>query len=301
MLEWSDLNTILAVSRAGTATAAAEQLGVHPSTVFRRLNAMERALGVQFFKRLPDGYVATSAGEEACAVAERMETEVAVLGRRLSGRDLRPSGTVRVTTTDTLVGLINRDLAQFSAEYPEINLRLLVTNRFFDMTRHDADIAVRPAPNPPEGLVGTRLARIATALYASKDYLSGRPTDTSLADHHWVGPDESLGGMAIARWMKAEVPSAQVRLRANSLMATLEAVKAGMGVSPLPAWLGDAESGLHRVRGPIPEMNSELWVLTHPDLRYVARIKAVMDYLKRSLVTRRALIEGDGVGATITG
>ena len=295
MLEWSDLNTVLAISRAGTASAAAEDLGVHPSTVFRRLNAMEKALGVQFFQRLPDGYVATAAGEEACAVAERMEAEVAVLGRRLSGRDLRPSGTVRVTTTDTLVALLSQELAQFNNQYPEIELRLLVTNRFFDLTRHDADVAVRPAANPPEGLVGNRVATIATALYASDAYLNATTPHLGLADHQWVGPDESLASAGVARWMHANVPVERIRLRANTLMPTLAAANAGLGVTPLPTLLGDREPTLQRLQDPLPEMDNELWVLTHPDLRYVARIKAVMGFVKQSLAGQRELIEGRAI------
>ncbi|WP_440997263.1 LysR family transcriptional regulator [Arhodomonas sp. SL1] len=294
MLDWDDLRTVLAITRAGTAARAAETLGVHPSTVFRRLNAMERTLGVQLFRRLPDGYVPTTAGEEAGTVAERMEAEIAVLGRRLSGQDLRPSGTVRVTTTDTLVGLLQSDLPAFRREYPEIELRFLVTNRFFDLTRHDADVAVRPSIAPPETLVGRRVATVATALYASQRYLDEKPAEMDLAEHDWIAPDESLGQLPSTRWLAATVPAERIHIRANTLMAALEGTKAGVGVCPLPVFLGDAERGLRRLGAPLPELASELWLLTHPDLRFVGRVKAVMDFAAEALRRRRALFEGVG-------
>ncbi len=295
MLDWDDLHTVLAIARSGTAAAAAERLGVHASTVFRRLNAMERQHGVRFFERLPDGYVPTAAGEEVCAAAEKVEAEIAVLGRRLSGRDLRPSGTVRVTTTDTLVGLISADLGGFRRAYPEIDLQMNVTNRFFDLTRHDADVAIRPTAKPPESLVGRRVARVASAVYAADDYLGGMPAGVDLAACDWIGPDESLAHLPAARWLETAVPAARVHYRVSTLMAAFEAAKAGVGLCVLPAFLGDPEPRLQRVRDPLPELESTLWLLTHPDLRYVARVKAFMDFAAGALGRHRDTLEGQGV------
>ncbi|WP_435100291.1 LysR family transcriptional regulator [Arhodomonas sp. AD133] len=297
MLDWDDLRTVLAIARSGTAAAAAERLGVHASTVFRRLNAMERQHGVRFFERLPDGYVPTAAGEEVCVAAEKVEAEVAVLGRRLSGRDLRPSGTVRVTTTDTLVGLISTDLAGFRRAYPDIDLQMNVTNRFFDLTRHDADVAVRPTVKPPETLVGRRVARVAAAVYAADGYFGEMPANADLAACDWIGPDESLGHLPAARWLETAVPAVRVHYRASTLMAAFEAAKAGVGLCVLPTFLGDPEPRLQRVRDPLPELESTLWLLTHPDLRYVARVKAFMDFAADALGRQRDTLEGRGAPA----
>lgn len=241
---------MLAVSRARGASEAARGLAVHPSTVFRRLNALEASLGVRLFDHLPEGYVPTAAGEEVCAVAERMEADIAVLDRQIAGRDLRPSGTVRVTTTDTLTGLLTPHFAAFRAAHPEIELHLVVANRFFDLTRHDADVAIRPTNDPPETLVGRKLATIATAIYGGEGYLTSRPGTADLAQHDWIGPDEALAHLAAAGWLRRTYPRAAVRYRVNTLMAALEAARAGLGLAALPCYLTDGEPSLRRVTPP---------------------------------------------------
>jgi DNA-binding transcriptional LysR family regulator len=292
MLDWNDLRTVLAVSRARGAGEAASALGVHPSTVFRRLNALEASLGVRLFDHLPEGYVPTAAGEEVCAVAERMEADIAVLDRRIAGRDLRPSGTVRVTTTDTLFGLLTPHFAAFRAAHPEIELHVVVANRFFDLTRHDADVAIRPTNDPPETLVGRRLATIATAIYGSEGYLASRPGAADLACHDWIGLDEALAHLAAARWLRRAYPHAAVRYRVNTLMAALEAARAGLGLAALPCYLADGESSLRRVTPPLGELDSALWILTHEDLRHVARVRAFLDAMAGRLAQAKGLLAG---------
>lgn len=294
MLDWNDLRTVLAVARARGASEAARALGVHPSTVFRRLNALEASLGARLFNRLPEGYVATPAGEEACALAERMEADIAVLDRRLAGRDLRPSGTVRVTTTDTLVGLLTPQFAAFRQAHPEIELHVVVANRFFDLTRHDADVALRPTTDPPEGLVGRRLATIATAIYGARGYLATHGGTDDLSQHDWIAPDESLAHLGAARWLRRAVPRAGGGCRVNSLMAALEAARAGLGLAALPCYLADGEPSLARVRPPLAELDSALWILTHEDLRHVARVRAFLDAMAEGLAREKRLLDGSG-------
>ncbi len=292
MLDWNDLRTVLAVARAGGAGEAAGALGVHPSTVFRRLNALEASLGTRLFTRLPEGYVATAAGEELCALAERMEADIAVLDRRLAGRDLRPSGTVRVTTTDTLIGLLTLHFAAFRRSHREIELHVVVANRFLDLTRHDADVALRPTNDPPETLIGRRLARIATAVYGAEAYLAARPGAAALSDHDWIAPDESLSHLAAARWLRRRVPRAAGGYRVNTLMAALAAAKAGLGLAALPCYLGDDEPSLRRVTPPLDELDSALWLLTHEDLRQVARVRAFLDAMAEALARDKRRLEG---------
>ncbi len=293
MLDWNDLRTVLAVSRARGASEAAGALGVHPSTVFRRLNALEASLGARLFDRLPEGYAPTPAGEEICALAERMEADVAALDRRLAGRDLRPSGTVRVTTTDTLVGLLTPHFAAFRRAHPEIALHVVVANRFFDLTRHDADVAIRPTNDPPDNLVGRRLATIATAIYAAADYLAAHPDTDDPGRHDWIVPDESLAHLAAARWLRRTLPRAGNGYRVNTLMAALEAAKAGLGLAALPCYLADGAPSLSCVRPPLAELDSALWILTHQDLRHVARVRAFLDAMADGLAREKRLLAGN--------
>jgi DNA-binding transcriptional LysR family regulator len=201
LLEWSDLRLVLAVAQEGSLSGAARTLGVRHSTVFRRLGVIEQKLGVRLFERFRDGYSPTSAGDAAASVAARIAEDVLSLERRLSGQDLRPSGIVRITTTDTVGGLLTRHLSALRAAHPEIGLEIAISNVMANLTRREADIAIRPTPEPPETLVGRRIADIAHAIYGSPDYLN-RSENKDLFAHEWFGLDDALVGTAIGTWLQ---------------------------------------------------------------------------------------------------
>ncbi|MBV8887257.1 MAG: LysR family transcriptional regulator [Chroococcidiopsidaceae cyanobacterium CP_BM_RX_35] len=293
MLDWNDLRYVLVIARTQSVAEAASQLSVHQSTVFRRLNELEKALGVRLFDRLPTGYAATPAGEDICQVAERMEEDMAALDRRISGQDLRPSGVLRVTTTDALLfKLLSPCLALFCTTYPEIELEVLVSNQFFNLTKRDADVAIRPASNPPETLVGRRVSSIATAIYGSSGYLAASADLSDLSKHSWIGPDESLSHLASARWLKQSFPRIRMQYRSNTLIGMLEAAKQNLGLVALPYHLAEPDPDLQQVRSPLPELASELWLLTHEDLRNLVRVRVFIDFVASWLKPYADLLEG---------
>jgi len=292
-MDWDDLRYIRALGTAGTLAGAAETLGVHHSTVFRRLGRIERELGVRLFERHREGFSLTAAGEEALTAAERLGEEVDELERRLAGRDTRPSGTVRMTTTDTLLdSLLGPVLARFRSEHPAIRLEVTVGNPFLSLSRRDADVAVRPTAAPPENLVGRRVADVATAIYGARSYLEQAPPPEDLAAHDWIAPDESLSHLKSSRWLRTELSSVEPVVHCNSLTGMLAVAAGGAGLAPLPCFMGDQEEELVRVQGPLPELGVGLWLLTHRDLRRVARIRALLDHLHEELKAQQPLIEG---------
>jgi len=291
-MDWDALRIVLAVARAGSLSGAARALGVNHSTVFRRLGVIESELEVRLFERLPGGFLATAAGEALRAAAERVEAEVLDAERKLSGQDLRLTGSLRVTAPDTLaLRLLPEALAAFRPAYPGIEVELSIDNGIADLTRREADVAVRPTDRPPEALVGRRIAAIAFAAYGAPGYLretAGRP----LAAHAWIAPDESLRRLAVARWLRDELPDAAVALRSDSLMGLFEAARAGLGLALLPCFMADPEPGLVRVTGPLDGAATSLWLLTHEDLRRTARVRAFLDFVGPWLTARRSLLEG---------
>jgi DNA-binding transcriptional LysR family regulator len=297
-LDWNDLRWFLAIARQGSLAGAARALGVNHSTVFRRLNALEAGLGVRLFERSPSGYVPTAEGEAMLAGAERVKEEMLGIERRLLGGDVRLSGTLRVTTTDTLAqGLLMPHLGAFRAAYPEIALELITSNVFFSLSKREADVALRPGRQPEEAMVGRKLADLAVAVYGAHDYLArhGRPAGLSdLAGHALVSGESSLAHLGAVRWLARHAPEGAVVMRCNSWMSQLAAVRGGLGLAALPCFLADPLPGLVRVLPPEPAMASELWLLTHPDLRRTARVRAFMDALARSLRRERPLLEGRG-------
>lgn len=284
-----DLRLLAALAEAGSLAGAARIIRVNHASAWRRLGALERRLGVRLFERRRDGYAPTPAGEEAVAAAAGTLAGLAELERRLAGRDVRPSGSVRITTTDTLVELVVPALAALRRSNPGITVELVTANAFFSLTRRDADIALRPAAAAPEGLVARRIGEVATAVYASRN-LAPEVGGTLAMD--WLVPDDSLGHLGSARWIAAHVATERIVLRASSLTALCAAACAGIGVAPLPCFIGDREPGLERVLSPIRDMASALWLLTHPDLRRTARVRAVLDLLAEHLAPHRRLLDG---------
>jgi len=292
-IEWDDLRYVLAVAESGSLAGAARRLAVNHTTVLRRVSAFEKRLGLRLFERLPTGYVLTAGGEELIAAAGQIDDAVVSLERKLAGQDLRLSGTVRLTTTDTLMASILPDvLAAFRSAQPGIQIEVALSNLMFNLSKRDADVAIRPVDAPPETLIGRRIAKVAFAVYASPQYLAKHRETERLAGHQWVGPDDSLAGTSVARWMRAELPGSEITLRTDSLLALRQAAQAGLGLAALPCYLGDLSAGLACVHRPIAAMETALWILTHKDLRHAARIRAFTEFVAAALARRRPLIEG---------
>jgi DNA-binding transcriptional LysR family regulator len=291
-MSWDDLRLVLAVAREGTLSGAARRLRVTHSTVFRRLRIIEDGLGVRLFERFRDGYSATPAGSAVAALAAKFAEDVVALERRLAGQDLRPSGTVRITTTDTISAMLMQHVPALRAAYPDISIEVTVSNAMANLTRREADVAIRPTAEPPDTLVGRRIATIAHAVYGSPSYLSLHSGDPF--ELEWIGLDDTLATTVIGHWMRENVRESQIRVRVDALPALKTAACAGVGMALLPCYLGDGEAGLQRVpwAAARPEVRSALWLLTHSDLRRTARIRAVMDFLGGALGSERALLEG---------
>jgi DNA-binding transcriptional LysR family regulator len=292
--EWDDLRYVLAVASARSLAGAARALGVNHTTVLRRVTAFEKRLGLRLFERLATGYVLTAGGEELIAAARHIDETVTTLERKLAGKDLRLSGSVRVTTTDTLMASILPEiLAEFREAHPGIQIEVAISNLMLNLSKRDADVAIRPAKDPPDPLVGRRLAKVAFAVYGSREYVAKRGKIAELKKERWVAPDDSLAGTSVAHWMQSELPESEITLRADSLVGMRQAAQAGLGLAALPCYLGDTSPDLVCVHPPIEAMETALWILTHEDLRHTARIRAFTEFAAGAFGRRRPLLEGE--------
>ncbi|WP_336485300.1 LysR family transcriptional regulator [Methylobacterium nigriterrae] len=286
-LAWDDFRLVKAIADRGGLTHAAEHLGINHSTAFRRLAAVEAALDARLFERRRAGYVPTQAGEAMMLAAARMDEDVARFTREVAGKAQTPAGELRITAaasfvTDVLVPVLGR----FAAAYPQIRLDLVVSEEALNLSRRDADVAVRASDSPPLTLVGRRLAGIAWAVY-------GRVGDgPDRADRCWVSPSEAVGGGKLARFVRAQAAQGRIALQLNTVLGLAEAIEAGVGIGPLPCMKGDALPGLIRLGEPEPDLASTLWLLTHPDLRHAPRVRAFMDFAAEEMAALRALMEG---------
>ncbi|GGF89037.1 LysR family transcriptional regulator [Azorhizobium oxalatiphilum] len=301
MIAWDDLRLVKAIADTRSLAGAADALGVNHSTVFRRLGTLETTLGARLFERARSGYVPTTTGEEMVRLAERMGEEISAMERRITGQDLRPSGELRVTTNDTLlVHLLTPVFASFRRAYPEIRLEVIVSNQTLNLTKRDADVAIRASDRPGDTLVGRRLACLAWAVYGRPDALAGQPFARADIRHlDWVGLAEPIAGIRAGKWLRERAGADRIVYRVNTMLGLAEAAAAGMGLALLPCFIGAATPGLARLSEPVPEMESGLWLLTHPEIRQTARVRAFMEHAARELTRRRTTIEGkaaDGDG-----
>lgn len=290
-VSWDDAVLVKALAHAGKLNSTAQLLNVSHATVFRRLRKLEGRLRVKLFERSRSGYVLTPAGADIRQVAIRFEREFDALQQRLAGRDVRASGTVRVSTVDTLIaGPLMPVLSRFSKRYTEIHLDITSNVAMADLSKREADVAVRAGGRPPADLVGRKLCRIEVAVYAAKEMPP--ITTASLAVEQWVAPSDRLSHLASYKWLKEMGYFKRAAMQVDSLLTLSSAVASGAGLGLLPCYLADGLPGLQRVGEPIHGLASDLWLLTHQELRRVKRIRLVMDWIHEEMRTLKPLFEG---------
>jgi len=291
-LEWNDLTVILAICRAGSLSGAARILGQNHSTVFRKINFIEEKTNVRFFERLPEGYAMTEAGEIALRYAERIESEVHALSREVVGQDMRLQGKIRVTAPEGFtVQLAPKLFSEFCRINPEVSIDIVGGSSALDLTRREADIAIRATSKPPDTSLGRKVCDFRFAIYSSPHYLKEN-RKLPLQEQKWSfiqGSDEWL----VPLIFKKKAQSEQRTVFTSSLaIAVLNAAAEGMGFTLMPCYLADVDDRLVRVSNCLEPLTLELWLLTHPDLRHTARVKALMAYLYNELTKVVDLFEG---------
>ncbi len=281
-LNWDNLRYVLMVANKGSISAAARELGVNRSTVLRRIDRFQEDLNCHIFKRSAEGYALTLEAEKMINAAREVEATLFDLQRQLAGRELRLEGELRVTTTDTfMLSLLAAPLASFRQRYPHILVDLMVTNQVLDLTRRDADIAIRPTQHPDAGFVGRKLRDIEFSVYTRKTNNVTGVQDWRSAE--WIGVVESLYRSPVGLWFDQNIDPKQVVIRCDSLVAVRVCAEQGMGMALLPSVLGDTSSQLVRLDNAPTGFSTGLWLLTHPDLARSARVNAFMDHLSREL------------------
>ena len=290
-LDWDDLRVALAVADAGSLAGAARALNVNHTTALRRLDALEARLNTRLFERQRGGYVPTEAGEMLAEEARAIAPRVDDLQRRLLGRDLRLTGTVRLTTAFvTMAYLLPQALADFAAAHPGIEVEVAESSALLDLSRRQADVALRLSNQVPEHWVGRSLGTARYRVYAKRGVpgLPQRETPLAalLAEAPWVTFEREGTGNRWARWMQQHVPPHQVQLRVDIFNSLVAMLRTGLGVGVLPSFAAANEPDLIAVSADLPELAAPLWILTHPDLRRTARIQAFMQGVGDAVAAR---------------
>ena len=293
-IRWDDLRFVIAIERERSLSGAGRRLSLSHATVYRRLEALERRLGVRLFERGRHGYSPTAAGEQLCSTAARVEAEVAAAELRIAGQDLKPEGTVRVSATDTMcAGMLMPILRDFQARFPSIGLEVVISDQLSNLSKREADVALRATNSPQEALHGKKLGTIAQAVYGPVGHLASSDKTQRWADHNWIGTDVTLPHPPLEKWMAKNGLGERTNCRVSTLLGMRDAMLAGIGLAVLPCYLCDPDPRLVRIGKPLPEMATELWFLTHPDLKDVARIDAFLGFVAGEIVKKRPALAGE--------
>lgn len=290
--DWDNLRTFLAIARTGRVATAARGLGVNHTTVSRRLAALEAHLGSPLFHRTAAGYQLTPAGETILSNAEAMEQAAVTIGARVRERAGRLQGRVRVAMAPEFAShWLSQHLTEFRSRYPSISLQVLVGTRTLDLSRGEAELALR-TPRPHQGgLITSRLARTTVALYASREFVGKRRLRITDVDTAAVIPflvyTPALHLLQNAAWFQPILKSADIVLETNGTHALLEAARASAGVAVLPCFVANAYEDLVQVSDTVAE--HDLWIATHPDFRRDPRVRATSDFLKEIAAGSRGL------------
>lgn len=285
MPDWDGLRIFLVLSRARTLAAAARKLGVDETTVARRVARLEKEMGAALFERGPGGVALTAAGEAVRAAAEQMESAALSAERRALGADRQLSGRVRVTAPEILGKyFVLPALQSVHERHPGIEIELISTIVRLDVTRREADVAIRTVRPTEPALVARKLARMAVAPYARRR----RRRPAQLAAVSYVE-----GVRLPLRNVEERIPGGRVALRTNSIATVFDAVRLGWGAGDLPCFVGDATPELERAFPHEKPESLDVWLIVHSDVQRTSRVRPVVEELARVFHEGSALLAGN--------
>ena len=298
--DWDDLRFFLAVARSGRLTAAARRLSADHATVSRRVTALEESLKAKLFERRPQGYTLTAHGERLLTKAEAMETEALAIQSDIGGADMTLAGTVRIGAPDGFgTSFLAPRLPALAKAYPGLELQLIAMPRLLSLSKREADVAITLAP-PKEGkVVARKLSDYRLGLYASRDYLEAMPkveTRDDLFEHRFVGYIDDLIFTPELDYLDEIAKGLRAQVQSSSVVAQMNAVAAGAGIGVIHHFMAESDPRLVPVLAEEVSLTRSFWLLVHADLKDVARVRAIVDFLVRETKQARGLLLGEPAG-----
>lgn len=287
MDNWDDAQYVLALSRAGTIRAAAKILGVNHTTVSRRITMLEKQLSAHLFELTPSGYVLTVSGKIICKAAEEIEDLLLGSLRRVEGADKELTGEVHIHMPDIFDDWVCEQISPFLQQHPKLKVQLSSEIAIANLAKREADIALRFTDSPPLDMIGQKVARLPVAVYANKDFdinVFKSLTDIDLSNsplsaYPWVRWAPSYSDSSVERWTSKVSNKASVMARVTTYKTLTNLIRNGVGIGCLSPWFAEDDPNLKRITPLVEEAGMDVWVLTHPDLRGVKRIKTLKDLL----------------------
>ena len=276
-----DLEVVLALVRAGNLAEAGERLSLDASTVFRTIQRIEKGLGHRLFERSRLGYLPSELAQELAGHAEQLEARLELARSAAQESPEQVAGAVRITTTDTFLhGLLAPALRDLQRMHPLLTYDLHAANELANLTRHDADIALRATKKPQQHLVGKHIGPVRVALFGPRGGVGLAKADSAT----WIAPDDALPEHPSVLWRRKHYPRVMPAYRVGSILTVAELVGKALGIGILPLFLARGRDDLVQLSEVLAEAQTELWLLTHPESRHLRRVSAVFGYLSQTLM-----------------
>jgi DNA-binding transcriptional LysR family regulator len=300
-MDWDNLRFFLELSRTGTLVGAARRLAVDHTTVARRIQALEKQVGGPLFSREADGHRLTEAGRRLQPQVEAMESAFRTVERAAPASQEGLSGLVRIGATEGFgTVVLAPQLALFAQQHPKLVIDLLAMPRLVHLSRREADIVIsleRPARGP---VVVTKLSDYVLRLYASKQYLARHAPIRSREDlrgHTFISYVDDLLFSKELQYLDELYKPDSFALRSTSILAQHQATAAGAGIAVLPAFIAERDKSLRRVLPDEANFTRTFWMSVPAETRHLARMKAVWDFLRETVVAQRGVLLPQGPGA----
>jgi DNA-binding transcriptional LysR family regulator len=289
---WDDLQFFLAVARSGQLSTAARQLRTSHVTVARRIDRLEFSLKVKLFERNPRGYVLTPVGHRFIETAEKVEQEAERLQAEIAGGALQQRGVVRLSAPEGFSNFFfTHSLAELAQKHPSITLELVTIQQIMALSRKEADLAVVLDPPKAGPYYFEQLTAYQLGIYATADYLArcGQPQRREdLLDHSFIGYIQDMIFAPGLDYLGDIHPRVRPRFQSSSIFSQLTATRNGLGLCVLPRFIAGQYPELRMVL-PDVVLDRQYWIVCHHDLLQVARIRAVMDFLRASIASKAGL------------
>lgn len=256
------------------------------SSVSRHIDELEHRLGAKLFLRSQSGYVLSDIGLEILTDAEQAESSFIAISRKASSSAEKLLGTVRVALPENFANyLILPEISLFIKKHPGISFEFVTNVNLTNLTRREADISLRLVRPETGNFIISRVAQMATALYASSEYLAQNSFNFKQKGkgHFAISWDEMFGHLLAYKWLNEHLPQANIIVRTTTLQSQLIACIGGAGLSVLPCFMADLAPNLIRVRMPKEVFTQNIWLTIHHDISKLSRICAVAHFLQNTL------------------
>lgn len=284
MISADDMSYFLQVARNRRLTLAGHVLKVNQTTVGRRITNLESDLGVRLFNRRSSGWLLTEVGERLLVHAETIENALTAASNVTEHSGASLTGSVRIVTPDGFGAfLLAPGVGPLRRKHPELTLEIMTSSQKSSFTTREFDIAVVLLEPSPQAVWSRPLLHYSLGLYASRDYISRHPPITTVDDlreHTLIFYVDETLDIDPLRIMSDILPGHSAKIQINNITGHWKATEAGLGIAPLPSFIGDADENLVRVLPSEVEVRRTYWIVVPRGLLRLPRVRAAAEMIQ---------------------